>query len=469
MKKSLIYGMVLATALMSSCKGDYDDWAAPQGYDAEEAQNVSLTASNGATIDMNNVTGETVNLFSTTFEAPEGFTVTGYELEVGATEEEVDVLPSDANGSIATADLVSLVESIYGKAPVERTLKAASTIYLSKDGESFYAHSNFVDVKVTLITPDISQNYYLVGDFCGWDEASMLKFSHSDVNIYDDPVFTIKFTTTEANQYWKIIPQKNIDNGEFWANPGVVGVAVDGDASMSGFLVTENAQAGKIEEPGKYIMTIDMMAGTYSITKQPLELYMTGSNYGWGDVNNGGTWLPMTPCYGSDEDFWTIIYLHEGEQFKFAPQAGWGDDFGGQATVNDVAGANITVDGTNLVAGKAGWYLLYIHNGSERTFTVLQPNVYLIGDTAGEWNVADSHKFTIPTTEDGVFESPAFANDAELRMCVSIEGFDWWKTEFIILGGDIAYRGRGGDQERVAVKAGQKAYLNFAKGTGEIK
>ena len=464
MKKSLIYGMVLATALMSSCKGDYDDWAAPQGYDAEEAQNVSLTASDGATIDMNNVTGETINLFSTTFEAPEGFTVTGYELEVGATEEEVDILPSDANGSIATADLVSLVESIYGKAPVERTLKAASTIYLSKDGESFYAHSNFVDVKVTLITPDISQNYYLVGDFCGWDEASMLKFSHSDVNIYDDPVFTIKFTTTEANQYWKIIPQKNIDNGEFWANPGVVGVAVDGDASMSGFLVTENAQAGKIEEPGKYIMTIDMMAGTYSITKQPLELYMTGSNYGW-----GATWLPMTPCYGSDVDYWTIIYLHEGEQFKFAPQAGWGDDFGGQATVNDVAGANITVDGTNLVAGKAGWYLLYIHNGSERTFTVLQPNVYLIGDTAGEWNVADSHKFTIPTTEDGVFESPAFANDAELRMCVSIEGFDWWKTEFIILGGDIAYRGRGGDQERVAVKAGQKAYLNFAKGTGEIK
>ena len=83
--------------------------------------------------------------------------------------------------------------------------------------------------------------------------------------------------------------------------------------------------------------------------------------------------------------------------------------------------------------------------------------------------MADSHKFTVPTTEDGVFESPAFANDAELRMCVSIDNFDWWKTEFIIFDGNIAYRGRGGDQDRVAVKAGQKAYLNFAKGTGEIK
>lgn len=469
MKKSLIYGMVLATALMSSCKGDYDDWAAPQGYDAEEAKNVTLTATAGAAIDMNNVSGETINLFSTSYEAPEGFSVVGYEVEIGATEDDVDVFPSDANGSIAATDLVSLTESYFGKAPVERTLKAASVIYLSKDGEAFYAHSNFVDVKVTLVTPDISQNYYLVGDFCGWNEEGMMKFDHSDINIYDDPVFTIKFETTAANQYWQIIPQKNIDKGNMWEKPGVVGVAVDGDTSMSGFLVTDNPQSGKIEEPGKYILTIDMMAGTYTLSKQPLELYLTGSNYGWGDTSKGGIWLPMTPCYGSDEDFWTIIYLHEGEQFKFAPQAGWGDDFGGQASVNDVAGANITVDGTNLVAGKAGWYLLYIHNGSERTFTVLEPNVYLIGDTAGEWNVADSHKFTVPTTEDGIFESPAFAKDAELRMCVSIEGFDWWKTEFIVFDGVITYRGRGGDQNRVNVSAGQKAYLNFAKGTAEIK
>lgn len=54
-------------------------------------------------------------------------------------------------------------------------------------------------------------------------------------------------------------------------------------------------------------------------------------------------------------------------------------------------------------------------------------------------------------------------------MCVSIEGFDWWKTEFIVFDGVITYRGRGGDQNRVNVSAGQKAYLNFAKGTAEIK
>ena len=92
-----------------------------------------------------------------------------------------------------------------------------------------------------------------------------------------------------------------------------------------------------------------------------------------------------------------------------------------------------------------------------------------MGDAAGEWNIADSHKFTIPTTEDGVFESPAFAADAELRMCVSVDGFDWWQSEFMVFDGKIEYRGRGDDQNRVNVKAGQKVTLNFTAGTGEIK
>ena len=42
-------------------------------------------------------------------------------------------------------------------------------------------------------------------------------------------------------------------------------------------------------------------------------------------------------------------------------------------------------------------------------------------------------------------------------------------TEFIIADGKIDYRGRGGDQARLNVGAGQKAYLNFTANTGEVK
>lgn len=137
--------------------------------------------------------------------------------------------------------------------------------------------------------------------------------------------------------------------------------------------------------------------------------------------------------------------------------------------MNDVAGAGLVDKSGNVQVTNAGWYLFHVLNGESKAINVYTPNVYLIGDTAGEWNVADSHKFEIPTTADGVFVSPAFAADAELRMCVSIEGFDWWQAEFIILDGKIEYRGTGGDQTRVSVTEGQKAYLNFTAGTGEIK
>jgi hypothetical protein len=54
-------------------------------------------------------------------------------------------------------------------------------------------------------------------------------------------------------------------------------------------------------------------------------------------------------------------------------------------------------------------------------------------------------------------------------MCIKLADIDWWKSEFIILGGKIEYRGTGEDQERAMGNAGQKAYLNFIDNKGAIK
>ena len=55
-------------------------------------------------------------------------------------------------------------------------------------------------------------------------------------------------------------------------------------------------------------------------------------------------------------------------------------------------------------------------------------------------------------------------------MCVHPkEGVEWWQTEFIVLDGEIVFRGAGPDQTRVKVGAGQRAYLNFTNGTGSVK
>ena len=94
-----------------------------------------------------------------------------------------------------------------------------------------------------------------------------------------------------------------------------------------------------------------------------------------------------------------------------------------------------------------------------------------MGDVAGEWNIIESAKFSVPATDDGDFVSPPFVKDANLRMCVNIVEKDWWRSEFLVSSsGNIDYRGRGGDfQYSVPVKAGQRAYLNFTTGKAEVK
>lgn len=93
-----------------------------------------------------------------------------------------------------------------------------------------------------------------------------------------------------------------------------------------------------------------------------------------------------------------------------------------------------------------------------------------MGGTAGGWDVLDSNLFDVPADGEGFFISKPFAATDEVRMCVKLKDVDWWKTEFIVLAdGLISYRGTGGDQERISVNAGKKAYLNFMTGKGKYE
>ena len=245
---------------------------------------------------------------------------------------------------------------------------------------------------------------------------------------------------------------------------------------MSGsFVVGKNdevANAFKINQtahPGKYYkIELNLLEKTYNITAMnDPELFLTGSNYGW-----GGTWVPLVPVHSTTDTFWKIIYLHANEEIKFAPQAGWSNDFGSQATINDQAGAGITDNGGNIKVANAGWYLLVVVNGSARKVSFLRPEVYLMGSTApvNNWTIDSHNAFTIPTTDNGEFISPAIAANGELRMCIKLDTYDWWKTEFMVTtGGRLSYRGKGGDQAHVNVLTGQKVHINFTNGTGSYQ
>lgn len=466
MKKIALYAFALLATAFTACTEDFADWAEPQGFEQEEAIGVSFSATAGTPIDMATVTGETVSVFTPSVTA-EGMTSVSYSINVEGT-----TLETDGQGNVSVADLKKITESKYGKAPEQRTLAATVSAFIAM-GDEVLKETAPIEIKITLVAPNISSAYYLVGDMCGWGTGDQIKFEHSETNVYDDPIFKIVFTTTAENQYWKIIPHENVEAGDIWSG-AVIGVEVDGDASMSGNLVNENAGAGKIEEAGKYVMTIDMLNYTYTIEKAPEfeNMYITGSQYGWG-WDNGAQ--PFVPVYGAEGTFWSIQYLATGTEFKFCPDASWsGREFGYSEEWLDAASielAGLSESGGNIKAANAGWYTIYITiNATSKSVKFYNANVYLIGDTMGAWDAnMEKAKFEVPTTGDGEFVSPAFENAAEVRAYVELPGIDWWKAEFMVFDGKIVYRGNGPDQERVKAEAGQKLYLNFATITGSIK
>jgi len=92
------------------------------------------------------------------------------------------------------------------------------------------------------------------------------------------------------------------------------------------------------------------------------------------------------------------------------------------------------------------------------------------------WDYAmPAAKFTVDNTAKTI-TSPAFPAGGELRMYATCPlsqlddpKADWWQTEFIVLDGKIEYRGKGDDQARVTVNAGQNVVLDFQAGTGSIQ
>ena len=170
---------------------------------------------------------------------------------------------------------------------------------------------------------------------------------------------------------------------------------------------------------------------------------------------------------------WLMVYLEAGEEFKFAPQPEWTGDFGMSAEVTSECGDVFDASSPdNIKMTKSGWYLLKVKNvDGARKVTFMAPDLYLIGNTSpAGWSCEASGLFTAPTERNGQFVSPAFVATDEIRICVNLgEGIDWWRAEFIPVGGQISYRGNAGDQERVKGNAGQKAYINFTLGSGIVK
>lgn len=294
-KLSLYISIALAGLFMGSCSEDFKDWADPQTNPQEDAITIpGFTATAAQAIDFASVTTDSVNTFSLSSAAlPEGFTLGNARIELtpqGVENATKTTVNTSLDGKGAVADLASVVESAYGKRPTARTFDAQVYVNAIKEGQAVLIDAGKINLVMTPKAPFIDAAYYLVGDMFtkddvnGWNTISDKQtFKHSDKDVYEDPIFTITFETTKADQYWKIIPKANVDAGNTDASAGVVGPKVDGEDSITGSLTNVDAKAGKIAKAGKYKLTLNMMNYTYTFEEVKYDpfIYFIGTTDGW--------------------------------------------------------------------------------------------------------------------------------------------------------------------------------------------
>lgn len=372
MIKKILLGMTLLMSMVS-CTEDYTDWGTPQSNPQEEA--VSFGKGSVTPVDVINladVKTEKVKVASIVAPTSSNASYTPtYKINIGGRAFDID-----AEGNMAKADLVNYIVDKFGKRPTERDIDATLDAWVSNGATAVkMATSETFQVKAIPEAPVIEEGYYLVGDMFttddvdGWTKEVAKAFNHSDKDVYEDPVFTVSFETTKADQYWKIIPKKNIDADDLWA-AGVVGPKVDGDDSMTGALTNGDAKAGKIAKAGKYKLTINMMDYTYTIEEVNYDpfIYFIGSTDGWKSSDQ-----KLALVDEAKGVYTGYVYLADpnaaGFEFKFQRAQGNWDTAIGAGTFVSFGGAAIGVDNGNIgVNAGEGVYYMDV-NLSEGTIT----------------------------------------------------------------------------------------------------
>ena len=399
---------------MVSCTEDYTDWGNPQTNPQEEA--VAFGNGSVAPVDVINladVKTEKVKVASIVAPTSSDAAYTpNYKINFDGQSFDIDT-----DGNMATAELTSYIVDKYGKRPTERDIDATLDAWVSNGATAVkMATSEKFQIKAIPEAPVIEEGYYLVGDMFttddvnGWTKEVAKAFNHSDKDVYEDPVFTVSFETTKADQYWKIIPKKNIDSGDIWA-AGVVGPKVDGDDSMTGTLTNGDAKAGKIAKAGKYKLTINMMDYTYTIEEVKYDpfIYFIGATDGWTNAEqklalvdaNTGTYTGFLYC--ADPNNW-------GNQFKFQRVAGSWDNEINAGAFNTFDGAATNENGNiGVNAGEGVYYFdVNLANGTIKATKVETMGLIgnfnsWAGDAAMTWN-AEEYCFeatNIGVTADG--------------------------------------------------------------------
>ena len=232
------------------------------------------------------------------------------------------------------------------------------------------------------------------------------------------------------------------------------------------------------------VITLPSVKATIPDAKFTDNLFLIGSSI----QTPWKSWKPIPQVQGLDGNYYGIIYVPAGGEFKFATEINDELGYNQIKEIVDEAGAGISAgDNQKIKVANAGWYTLHFKGTISKdkkninwTLTVYKTQVCLIGACIGQetWGFADDTALTPPDDPNGEWVSPAFTASKELRVSVKVGNIDWYKTEFTVHKGDVFWRMKDipkswaenmGKDYSVTTTPGTKLYVNFDTNKAEVK
>lgn len=421
MTKKILFAFVIAAGL-ASCSEDYTDWNNPQHNDAEEAvaaaYGVQFVGS-GVDVNMGDENNpEKIKLVSMATSNPDVDSLRFMSIKVNNQVIPYTVEGNDAYVSTYSLDscaMVALKTRKYEKR--ELNVDVEATVY-PKSKTAVAIKGELKQNETPIPTPEIDpKGYYILGDIenVGWTPSKGLMMTDKGNGIY-----TATVTTTNDENWFKFYGATGFstdDNNWDLVNKYQYGCQVNGDAATFNMLEWKDVKTPTIAGAGTWIVTLDMINCTYTISK-PI-LYMAGDANGWAQIDY------LASVDGSS--FTGFMYLNQNG-FKFCSEPNWdGTNYG--ATFFSKEGDNI------IMTEEAGYYKVEV-DLSAKTYTLTPiTTIGVIGDaTEGGWD-SDQDMTYIPynseTKEPGYWE----IKDINLTAgAIKFRANDAWDISW---GGDI--------------------------------
>lgn len=394
MTKKILFAFVIAAGL-ASCSEDYTDWNNPQHNDAEEAvaaaYGVQFVGS-GVDVNMGDENNpEKIKLVSMATSNPDVDSLRFISIKVNNQVIPYTVEGNDAYVSTYSLDscaMVALKTRKYEKR--ELNVDVEATVY-PKSKTAVAIKGELKQNETPIPTPEIDpKGYYILGDIenVGWTPSKGLMMTDKGNGIY-----TATVTTTNEENWFKFYGATGFttdDNNWDLVNKYQYGCQVNGDAATFNMLEWKDVKTPTIAGAGTWIVTLDMINCTYTISK-PI-LYMAGDANGWNQID-----------YLASEDgssFTGFMYLNQNG-FKFCSEPNWdGTNYG--ATFFSKEGDNI------IMTEEAGYYKVDV-DLSAKTYTLTPINyIGIVGSASPNGWDTDEKMTYVPynteTKEPGYWE-----------------------------------------------------------------